>query len=1064
MRGLPCFLLLLFLLPAAAQAQFNYTTGNGSITITRYTGRGGMVAIPGTIKGLPVTSIGDGAFDGCTNLLGGTIPDSVTRIGSGAFANCTSLAGLTIPDSVISIGDGAFWKCTNLTSIVISDSVTSIGKDAFFECAGLFIVTLPNRITSIRDGTFARCTGLSIVSIPGGVTNIGAGAFAFCSSLAEVAIPDGVTSIGEVAFRDCSSLNSVAIPDSVTNIGDGVFYRCASLVSIMIPNRVTRIGELAFSDCFSLVSVTIGNHVTSIGNGAFQFCSSLTSVVIPDSVTRIGDGAFWGCASLASATIGDNVASIGVVGFGNCTSLSSVIIPNSVTRVGERAFIGCTGLTSLTIGNGVTSIGKLAFYGCTRLGSVMIPNGVTSLGERVFYGCASLSSITIPNTVTSIGVAAFEFCSSLTRVTIPVRVTSIGSYAFRYCYSLTEVYFQGNAASLGPSAFDYDDEATIYHVPGTTGWGARFGGRPTAFWYPETDRLLVGVNGAGTLLPNYNNVVLKIGWTYSMTATGMKGHAFSMWLVSANASDFSMVTTPKLTFIMQPGLTVEAVFKDVTRPALTITAPLPWQRITNSTATVRGRASDNAEVAQVLCQINDGDWVTAIGTANWSAGLPLTPGTNRVRVIAVDGTWNVSQTNTVTFFRVIPSQFTLLTNGQGRISRTFTGNTLELGRSYAVTAVPATGQLFSNWTGTVTATNNPLKFLMQSNMVVQANFVPNPYLALKGSYAGLFRLDSPDSLAAINAGSVALSLTERGTFSGSLRLAGAALPFSGRFDLARQATVKVPRTGKAPLWLSLGFASQNIMGRVSADGWTADLVALRRATASSNAFAGRYPMLIMGQHDATETPPGDSACGVTVTASSSISVSGTLADGSVVTLATGHSETGVWPFHASLYGGRGLIIGWLSCETNAAPRNVLWVKPPDAVARYYPGGFREERAVALKRYVPPAPKQTATSWSLGRLFIGGGNLSAPLEAEVLVTNNLIKRLSGSVSNLSLVITNSNGRFGGSFMHPVTRKATPLRGVLVQGLPWVPPAEQVTVGGGSFLGTNEGGWVWLEPKP
>ena len=223
-------------------------------------------------------------------------------------------------------------------------------------------------------------------------------------------------------------------------------------------------------------------------------------------------------------------------------------------------------------------------------------------------------------------------------------------------------------------------------------------------------------------------------------------------------------------------------------------------------------------------------------------------------------------------------------------------------------------------------------------------------------------------------------------------------------------------------------------------------------------------MLVMGQHQATVAPPGDSPLSALVRVPSSVTVSGRMADGSAVTLTTGHSTGGVWPFHASLRGGRGLVIGWLSCETNSGLREVLWVKPPDSVARYYPGGFREERAVALQRYLPAAPKQNAVPWSTGRLLIGGGNLPERIEAEVLVTNNLIKSLSGSVSNLSLVITNRNGRFGGSFLHPMTHQPVAVRGVLVQGLPWVSPAQQVTVGGGWFLGTNEAGYLWIEPKP
>src|SRR4026207_2524418 len=55
-----CWLLLG--LPALVHAQFKFTTNNGTITITGYTGPGGVVEIPSTITGLPVSSIGTYAF------------------------------------------------------------------------------------------------------------------------------------------------------------------------------------------------------------------------------------------------------------------------------------------------------------------------------------------------------------------------------------------------------------------------------------------------------------------------------------------------------------------------------------------------------------------------------------------------------------------------------------------------------------------------------------------------------------------------------------------------------------------------------------------------------------------------------------------------------------------------------------------------------------------------------------------------------------------------------------------------------------------------------------------
>ncbi len=63
-RLLP-WLLVLALITAVQAQDYTYTTNNGTITITQYTGPGGAVTIPDTINGLPVTSIGDQAFSGC---------------------------------------------------------------------------------------------------------------------------------------------------------------------------------------------------------------------------------------------------------------------------------------------------------------------------------------------------------------------------------------------------------------------------------------------------------------------------------------------------------------------------------------------------------------------------------------------------------------------------------------------------------------------------------------------------------------------------------------------------------------------------------------------------------------------------------------------------------------------------------------------------------------------------------------------------------------------------------------------------------------------------------------
>ena len=87
---------------------FTYTTANGAITITGYTGFGGAVTVPGTINGLPVTSIGNDAFTNDISVTSVILPSGVTSIGLGAFSNCTSLAGIYFQANAPSLGTGVF--------------------------------------------------------------------------------------------------------------------------------------------------------------------------------------------------------------------------------------------------------------------------------------------------------------------------------------------------------------------------------------------------------------------------------------------------------------------------------------------------------------------------------------------------------------------------------------------------------------------------------------------------------------------------------------------------------------------------------------------------------------------------------------------------------------------------------------------------------------------------------------------------------------------------------------------------------------------------------------------
>ncbi len=257
-----------------------------------------------------VTSIGDYAFYNCSNLTAVYITDiakwcALDFGGSSAnplyyahnlYLNGELVTDLVIPDSVTSIGSGAFYGCSSLTSITIPDSVTSIGYQAFSSCSSLTNITIPDSVTSIGDDAFYKCSSLTSINIPDGVTSIGSRAFSYCSSLTSINIPDGVTSIGDDAFYKCSSLTNITIPDSVTSIGYDAFRDCSSLTNITIPDSVTSIGSYAFYDCNSLTSVYYDGTREQWSNmniGSDNYYLTITTRYYYSETEPADEGNYW---------------------------------------------------------------------------------------------------------------------------------------------------------------------------------------------------------------------------------------------------------------------------------------------------------------------------------------------------------------------------------------------------------------------------------------------------------------------------------------------------------------------------------------------------------------------------------------------------------------------------------------------------------------------------------------------------------------------------------------------------------------------------------------------------
>ena len=96
-----------------------------------------------------------------------TISDDVTTIGEGAFAVCENLISVIIPNSITCIDDYAFQECISLESIIIPDSVEYIGYCSFYYCSSLETVTIPVSVTLISDSAFSGCTSLATINYKG---------------------------------------------------------------------------------------------------------------------------------------------------------------------------------------------------------------------------------------------------------------------------------------------------------------------------------------------------------------------------------------------------------------------------------------------------------------------------------------------------------------------------------------------------------------------------------------------------------------------------------------------------------------------------------------------------------------------------------------------------------------------------------------------------------------------------------------------------------------------------------------------------------------------------------
>ena len=395
------------------------------------------LVIPSEYKGLPVTSIGENAFNRCNNLINVEIPSTVTMIGKMAFYSCSSLQNVVLSEGLKSIGVEAFYECSSLNNCNIPSTVYSIGARAFSYCESLKSIEIPSGVITIQDSVFSACWNLRSVIINEGVINISSNAFCSCINLMSIVLPSSIKCIEDNAFSSCDKLVEV--------------YNLSSLNIMKGSKENGYIGNYAEVIHNSLeeesVIIKENDFVFKAYNGEYtllDYVGNENYLMLPNNINGNGYGincyAFYARNNLVNVIIPEGVTNIGNSAFKYCKNLTSVIIPSTVKGIEYGAFFSCSRLKNVIIFEGTANIGDYAFYGCQSLKSIDIPSTVLKIGRGAFYSCKNLREVLIPYPVKEIGEDAFGDCWNLTNITIPSSVVSIGDDAFSECNKLKEVY------------------------------------------------------------------------------------------------------------------------------------------------------------------------------------------------------------------------------------------------------------------------------------------------------------------------------------------------------------------------------------------------------------------------------------------------------------------------------------------------------------------------------------------------------------------------------------------------------------------------------------------------
>ncbi|MDB6139331.1 MAG: hypothetical protein JWO94_2403 [Verrucomicrobiaceae bacterium] len=730
------------------------------------------------------------------------------------------------------------------------------------------------------------------------------------------------------------------------------------------------------------------------------------------------------------------------------------------SAAGSRTFVlkntGTLPLTGIAIS--IDGISKANFSVSSALAATVQPGASTSFVVKAWYtglgirlASLHIASNDAVNGVFDIALKAFgvtEISFEKAGVTADSRASSVDINVLR------------TAGGAGYVKFD------VIATPGTA-TTADFDTYPSQTLY---------FNDGATL------VTLSIGITPNLHPRA--DEAFTLTLVPDNAALGAI-----------PTVTVRIVdAKDKTKPVVTITSPANGAHFAEGTEVkLSGVLTDTHSLAHLWVAFNGSDFVdwtpaptglTRFAFEEDMSNYPPLPGLNTVTVKGEDLYGNQSAVITRTFYHdvVRPLVVDIAQPGGGKVLLPPSSTLCKVGSTYTITAVPDKGFIFDGWlvyspggTGVTPAmlVLPKLTFTNTESLYITAQFIHPPFTAgIIGTYSGLVQLGQPEADATQanaqspigampgndNTGWLTAKVMSNGTVTGTLKIDGLALPFTGVFDSQgvahfgpdRATTALLVRNvkpvPKSPLELSLNLDMTGVDGVITGSvvqrlRSTVVAESIIRADRAAYSLANKVPAIpditskpytLVFKHrptqpglEAADYPQGDGYATGTVKTDGTVTFTGKLADGTAIATTATLSKDRHWALYLPLYTA---LQGCLAANmtVDPAPQNsdmqgseVRWFRPYQIGVQWYPWGWAEGIAVdvAGSRYhvsIPGLNPVNAVDGNAGLNFTAN-EFSSVFDKDINISPAYVaSKVPLMDTNFTLALNAATGLISGTF--------------------------------------------------